>query len=88
MPSSTCTYIYIYLYIYRESYGRKTDHKVAICGIIILGCQVAIFIAFYYSLGPTENSIEDFWRMIWEGNIPTIVMLIRIFEGRVRLIAR
>ncbi len=47
-----------------------------------------IFIAFYYSLGPTENSIEDFWRMIWEGNIPTIVMLTRIFEGRVRLIAR
>ncbi len=38
-------------------------------------------------LGPTENSIEDFWRMIWEGNIPTIVMLTRIFEGRVSVLA-
>ncbi len=31
-------------------------------------------------LGPTENSIED---MIWLGNVPTIVMLTRIYEGRV-----
>ncbi len=41
----------------------------------------------YLYLGPTNNSIEDFWRMIWEGNIPTIVMLTRIFEGKVRWIS-
>ena len=61
------------------------DHKVCNNNDAISFCVVMMC---YCSLGPTENSIEDFWRMIWEGNIPTIVMLTRIFEGRVRLIAK
>ncbi len=34
-------------------------------------------------LGPTENSLDDFWRMIWEQKSPTIVMLTKVFEGKV-----
>ena len=34
-------------------------------------------------LGPADNSLEDFWRMIWESRVLTLVMLTKIFEGRV-----
>ena len=29
------------------------------------------------------NTVSDFWRMIWEKKLPTIVMLTRAFEGKV-----
>ena len=40
-------------------------------------------ISFYLCQGPTENTEEDFWRMILEGHIPTVIMLTRVFEGKV-----
>ena len=34
-------------------------------------------------IGPMPKTVGDFWRMIWEKELPTIVMLTRVFEGKV-----
>ena len=36
------------------------------------------------TIGPMDNSVDDFWRMIWEQKSPTIVMLTKVFEGKVK----
>ncbi len=36
-----------------------------------------------FLLGPTEKTVEDFWRMLWEQKVPTVVMLTKLFEGKV-----
>ena len=33
--------------------------------------------------GPLPNTLDDFWRMIWENRLPTIIMLTKCFEDRV-----
>ena len=37
--------------------------------------------SYIASQGPTENTIGDFWRMIWESRLQTIVILTKCSEG-------
>ena len=37
--------------------------------------------AYIASQGPKDTSVIDFWKLIWEQNIRTVVMLTRIVEA-------
>ena len=39
-----------------------------------------------YMSGPLPNTLEDFWRMIWEHKLNTVVMLTKCFEETVSII--
>ena len=37
--------------------------------------------AAFYHTGPTSKTVADFWRMVWEHKLQTIIMLTRCIEG-------
>ena len=39
-----------------------------------------MIIVYFVSLGPLPHTAVDFWRMIWEFKLPTIVMLTQEVE--------
>ena len=34
--------------------------------------------AFIATQGPLEETVQDFWRMLWEQNVNTVVMLTQV----------
>jgi tyrosine-protein phosphatase non-receptor type 4 len=41
---------------------------------------------FFFQIGPKPDTCEDFWRMIWELKIKSIVMLTNTIEGALRMV--
>ena len=73
--------IILYIRICGENYN---DNIYPFLGSIFCQNHTHIIICIYY-VGPTKNTISDFWQMIWDCKAIVIVMLTKPEEkGRVR----
>lgn len=36
--------------------------------------------AYIVTQGPTEDTVNDFWRMVWQENVSAIIMLTKTFD--------
>ena len=43
--------------------------------------KIILFDFFFLLSGPLPHTVDDFWRMIWEHKLDTIVMLTKCTEG-------
>ena len=70
-------------YQYLQGYGEKKNAYIAAQGIELFICEETVSSSFAVCivLGPVEVSVERFWRMIWEYEVPTIVMLTQCSEA-------
>lgn len=50
------------------------------CFIVLLSEDIYQLV-FIYLLGPRDETVDDFWRMIWEQKATVIVMVTRCEEG-------
>lgn len=57
--------------------GRPQAYIASQGGLVMLHCTIND----KFLTGPTEASMDDFWRMIWEHNTTTIVMLTGLLEN-------
>lgn len=68
----------LYLKKYSVSNGSHDSMKIA-KGIFEVNDICSLF------AGPKDNTVSEFWRMLWEQNVPIIVMVTNVMEGgRVR----